>query len=110
MTGAPAPIAELREVHRFHASSGAMLQWAGAVTNPPAGGRIDQANGRFEMSRVSSVVLAACLAALFALTARHGVVAQSVDWPAVDRALGRPGAAQPGGVYKFSFPRTDLHV
>ena len=27
-----------------------------------------------------------------------------------DRALGRAGAAQPGDVYKFSFPRSDLQV
>ena len=32
------------------------------------------------------------------------------DWTATDRALGRPGAAQPGGVHKFSFPRSDLTV
>jgi hypothetical protein len=32
------------------------------------------------------------------------------DWAAVDRALGRPGKAQPGGVQKYSFPRGDLHV
>src|SRR5882724_10888800 len=32
------------------------------------------------------------------------------DWSAVDRALGRPGKAQPGEVQKYSFPRSDLHV
>jgi hypothetical protein len=36
--------------------------------------------------------------------------AQTPDWSGVDRALGRAGAANPGGVYKFSFPRSDLHV
>jgi hypothetical protein len=36
--------------------------------------------------------------------------ASAGDWSAVDRALGRPGKAQPGGVQKHSFPRSDLHV
>jgi hypothetical protein len=33
-----------------------------------------------------------------------------VDWKAVDAALGRAGAMQPGDVYKFGFPRGDLAV
>jgi hypothetical protein len=32
------------------------------------------------------------------------------DWKAVDQALGRAGAAQPGDVMKYSFPRSDLQV
>jgi hypothetical protein len=32
------------------------------------------------------------------------------DWTAVDKALGRSGAMNPGGVYKYSFPRGDLEV
>jgi hypothetical protein len=32
------------------------------------------------------------------------------DWSAVEAAIGRTGAAQPGGVYRFNFPRTDLKV
>jgi Domain of Unknown Function (DUF1259) len=31
-------------------------------------------------------------------------------WKSVEDQLGRSGSAQPGDVYKFSFPRTDLHV
>ena len=31
-------------------------------------------------------------------------------WTAVEAALGRPGAMQPGNVIKFSFPRSDLSV
>jgi len=34
----------------------------------------------------------------------------AADWTAVDRALGRPGKAQPGEVQKYSFPRGDLQV
>ena len=32
------------------------------------------------------------------------------DWSAVDRAIGRAGAEQPGGVHRYSFPRSDLSV
>jgi hypothetical protein len=39
--------------------------------------------------------------------AKAGVVA---DWSAVDNALGRKGAMQPGDVMKYSFPRSDLQV
>jgi hypothetical protein len=34
----------------------------------------------------------------------------SVNWAAVDQALGRKGEMQPGGVYKFAMPRSDLQV
>ncbi len=33
-----------------------------------------------------------------------------VDWKLVDQAMGRTGSAQPGDVYKYSIPRSDLHV
>jgi hypothetical protein len=32
------------------------------------------------------------------------------DWGKVGQALGKAGQMQPGGVYKVSLPRTDLHV
>ncbi|HET6894787.1 MAG TPA: DUF1259 domain-containing protein [Candidatus Baltobacteraceae bacterium] len=35
---------------------------------------------------------------------------QSLDTPAIARALGRSGTAMPGGVYRVSFPRSDLKV
>lgn len=42
------------------------------------------------------------------------VLAQRTDtaraWPVVEAALGRSGAAQPGGIVRFSFPRSDLTV
>jgi hypothetical protein len=37
-------------------------------------------------------------------------VTDSTDWKAVDQAMGRSGKMQPGGVYKYSFPRGDLRV
>jgi hypothetical protein len=33
-----------------------------------------------------------------------------IDWSGVNRALGRDGAEQPGGVHRYSFPRSDLKV
>lgn len=36
--------------------------------------------------------------------------ATPIDWKQVDQAMGKAGAMQPGGVYKYSFPRTDLNV
>jgi hypothetical protein len=32
------------------------------------------------------------------------------DWKKVDEALGKTGAQQPGDVYKYGLPRSDLHV
>ncbi|HKU17419.1 MAG TPA: DUF1259 domain-containing protein [Steroidobacteraceae bacterium] len=32
------------------------------------------------------------------------------DWSKVEQTLGKKGSAQPGGVYKFGFPRSDLTV
>lgn len=34
----------------------------------------------------------------------------NTDWKAVEQALGRSGAMQPGDVYRFSMPRSDLKV
>lgn len=34
----------------------------------------------------------------------------ATNWNAVDQALGRPGAIQPGDVHRYSFPRSDLAV
>jgi hypothetical protein len=39
-----------------------------------------------------------------------GAAAADSDWTAVDQAMGRKGADQPGGVHKYSFPRSDLHI
>ena len=45
--------------------------------------------------------------ALFAPLAFAGAQA---NWQPVEAAIGRPGVAQTGGVYRFNFPRTDLRV
>jgi hypothetical protein len=54
-------------------------------------------------SRLATTVILAVAALAFSAQAS---LAQS----AVEQILGRAGAAQPGGVIKFSFPRTDLTV
>jgi Domain of Unknown Function (DUF1259) len=36
--------------------------------------------------------------------------AAPIDWKALDQAMTKAGSAQPGEVYKFAFPRTDLKV
>src|SRR5215210_540934 len=45
-----------------------------------------------------------------AVKSRASAPADSVNWRAVDDALGRKGQMQPGGVYKYAMPRSDLHV
>lgn len=35
---------------------------------------------------------------------------QTVDWKAVDAAMGRPSVTQPGDVHRYNFPRGDMHV
>jgi hypothetical protein len=49
---------------------------------------------------------------LAALTASAMAQAQAPQqqWTGVDQALGRPGATQPDGVRRYSFPRSDLTV
>jgi biotin operon repressor len=38
------------------------------------------------------------------------VASAEIDWTQVDQAIGKKGAPQPGGVYKFGLPRSDLAV
>ena len=50
-----------------------------------------------------------------ALSSAHAIVAQTAlppanEWAAVEQALGRKGASNPGDVIKFSFPRSDMSV
>src|SRR5687768_16700533 len=39
-----------------------------------------------------------------------GSQARAIDCKAVEAAMGRTGAEQPGGVYRFSLPRGDMQV
>src|SRR5882724_11119823 len=55
-------------------------------------------------------ILAACSASTEQPAASQSTSASSSDWKAVDEAMGRTGAMQPGDVYKFSLPRGDMHV
>ena len=36
--------------------------------------------------------------------------ARPIDWKTIEQAMGRTGATQPGDVYRFSMPRSDLAV
>jgi len=56
--------------------------------------------------RLASLALVAASIATHAQTGAPAVQ----DWSAVEQALGRPGAALPGGVMRFKFPRLDLKV
>jgi Domain of Unknown Function (DUF1259) len=57
------------------------------------------------MNRITGL-LASCLSVAWVMSAH----AADVDWTKVDQAIGRSGTDQPGGVHKFSFPRSDLNV
>lgn len=48
--------------------------------------------------------------ALLAVLAPLAPARAGTDWKGVETALGRPAAAQPDGVRRFGFPRTDLAV
>ena len=54
--------------------------------------------------RLSSIV------AVAALSVATAAAAADPDWTAVGQALGKAGAAQPGGIYRVALPRSDLHV
>ena len=48
--------------------------------------------------------------AAVAASAGGAAQSQAIDWKAVEAAMGRSGAEQPGGVYRFSLPRGDMEV
>jgi hypothetical protein len=54
--------------------------------------------------------IAYAIAVAMALLAAAPAGAADMDWTKVDQALGKKGADQPGGVHKYSLPRSDLHV
>jgi Domain of Unknown Function (DUF1259) len=57
------------------------------------------------MIRAPMIVSAMCIALGLAPSAHA-----EVDWTKVEQALGKHGSAQPGGVYRFGLPRTDLKI
>jgi hypothetical protein len=65
-------------------------------------------NTRIALVGAAGVALASCMMASSG-TAQDTHPAAG-DWSAVDAALGRKGAAQPGNVMKYSFPRGDMQV
>jgi hypothetical protein len=59
----------------------------------------------------SMMMLAAAFPATLLFSATRDAGAQAAGpWANVEQTLGRAGAAQPGGVIRFGFPRSDLHV
>ena len=74
------------------------------------------------MTRMAAIAIQLLLVSIFAILAGcaaghteqqqgHGTAQPAtVDWKAVERAMGRPGAMQAGDVYRFSMPRGDLKV
>src|SRR5947209_7100456 len=57
--------------------------------------------------RFSSIVVILTLAGAISGHAQQNA---SSDWKPVEDALGRKGSVQPGDVFKFSMPRSDLKV
>jgi len=51
-----------------------------------------------------------CFAGLAATAMCFMAGAAEIDWGKVDRALGKPGVNQPGGVHKYGLPRSDLKI
>jgi hypothetical protein len=63
------------------------------------------------ITRAATLTALALCAAFFPGRAiAQGGARPNSDWTAVDQALGRKGAMQPGDVMKYSFPRSDLQV
>jgi hypothetical protein len=56
------------------------------------------------------LVAGACATVSTTSSGDVGAPRQAIDWKAVEAAIGRAGVSQPGGVYRFNFPRGDLHV
>lgn len=59
-------------------------------------------------------ILLTCFLAVFTPPASRAQAASGADadagWEQVETALGRTGKLQPGDVYKFGMPRSDMHV
>jgi hypothetical protein len=61
-------------------------------------------------SNVQQTVLVALALGAGSATTMAQQPASAMSWTAVEDALGRKGAMQPGNVIKFAFPRSDLSV
>ncbi len=59
-----------------------------------------------DQMRPNTMATAGMTAILMAASA----VSAEIDWTRVDQAIGKKGAMQPGGVYKFGLPRSDFKV
>src|SRR5258705_8620247 len=58
-----------------------------------------------------SAIGVASVIAMVTMMAFAGLAAAAeIDWAKVDEAIGKKGTSQPGGVYKFGLPRSDLKV
>lgn len=62
------------------------------------------------LMRVLSLTPRSAVLAGAALAITTSTAGAQADWASVDRAMGRPGMAQPGEVHRYSFPRADLRV
>ncbi|HET6577599.1 MAG TPA: DUF1259 domain-containing protein [Gemmatimonadales bacterium] len=60
--------------------------------------------------RVLSLTLRSAVVAGATLSVAGSAAVAQAGWSPVDRAMGRPGTAQPGEVHRYSFPRADLRV
>jgi len=61
-------------------------------------------------SQRASLTLLAILLSTIALWGQARKPETPAEWKPVEQAMGRPGAMQPGDVFKFSMPRGDLKV
>src|SRR5215218_8202985 len=62
------------------------------------------------MRKLTTLLLLTLSACTRSVYSAGEVVPAAIDWKAVEAAIGRPGVTQPGDVYRFNFPRTDLRV
>jgi len=60
--------------------------------------------------RLTPLAIASAAGVFGALAVTRQASQQSIDWKAVDTAMGRPAVSQPGEVHRFNFPRSDMHV
>ena len=61
------------------------------------------------MNRIATGI-ASVIAMVTMMAFAAPAAAAEIDWAKVEQAIGKKGAAQPGGIYKFGLPRSDLKV